>query len=105
MSPVTPVELLQVSPTLLGVIWNDGHHSMFNVRKLRMACPCAGCVDEWTREKILKDENVPADVRPRKMETVGRYALKISWSDGHDTGFYTFENLRAQCECPKCKKA
>lgn len=104
MSQPVPVELLQLSPTLLGVVWNDGHHSKYNVRNLRLACRCAGCIDEWTREKLLKEENVPADVKPKKIESVGRYALKFNWSDGHDSGFYTFEQLRSQCECPSCKK-
>jgi DUF971 family protein len=26
---------------------------------------------------------------------VGRYAIGIGWSDGHDTGIYSFERLRA----------
>jgi DUF971 family protein len=33
-------------------------------------------------------------VRPIRVQGVGRYALQIAWSDGHDTGIYTFEHLR-----------
>ena len=33
---------------------------------------------------------------------VGRYAISLCWSDGHDTGIYTLENLRALCQCPVC---
>jgi DUF971 family protein len=25
---------------------------------------------------------------------VGSYAVQIRWSDGHDTGIYTWQNLR-----------
>jgi DUF971 family protein len=32
------------------------------------------------------------------MPRVGRYAYKIVWSDGHDTGIFTLEHLRALCE-------
>jgi len=101
---VFPTELRQMSPTLLGIAWSDGHHSKYQVRNLRLSCRCAGCIDEWTRKKILNDESVPEDIYPKSMESVGRYALKFSWSDSHDTGIYTFEQLRAQCECPACKK-
>jgi DUF971 family protein len=37
------------------------------------------------------------------MMPVGNYAYKIIWNDGHDTGIYTLENLRALCECASCK--
>jgi DUF971 family protein len=29
------------------------------------------------------------------MSPVGNYALKIVWSDGHDTGLFTWERLAA----------
>jgi DUF971 family protein len=32
------------------------------------------------------------------MPRVGRYGYKIVWSDGHDTGIYTLEGLRALAE-------
>lgn len=98
-----PTELFQMGPTELGVSWSDGHKSKFTVRRLRLECPCASCVDEWTREKRLKEESVPQDIRPVRLETVGRYAINFSWTDGHSTGFYTFDQLRALCECDQCR--
>lgn len=99
------LELRQLGPSKLGIIWNDKHQSLYSVRNLRMECRCANCVDEWTREKLLKEEAVPADVRPVNIESVGRYALKFDWSDGHNTGIYSFDALRKLCECPQCKAA
>ena len=29
---------------------------------------------------------------PRDVRTVGRYALQFTWSDGHNTGLYTFDS-------------
>jgi DUF971 family protein len=29
---------------------------------------------------------------------VGNYALKITWSDGHNSGLYTWPHLRRLCE-------
>jgi len=98
-----PVELLQLSPFQLGIVWSDGHRSEYNVRNIRLECRCAHCIDEWTREKILKPESVPMDIRPEEIESVGRYALKIDWNDGHDTGIFTFDQLRKLCECASCK--
>jgi DUF971 family protein len=35
---------------------------------------------------------------------VGNYALRFVWSDGHDTGLYTFAKLRYElCECTECR--
>ena len=31
---------------------------------------------------------------PQRIESVGRYALQIDWSDGHSTGIYPFARLR-----------
>jgi DUF971 family protein len=30
-------------------------------------------------------------------QLVGNYALKITWSDQHDTGIYSFQYLREIC--------
>ncbi len=37
------------------------------------------------------------------VEPVGRYALRFKWSDGHDTGLFTFEALRKMCQCDICE--
>ena len=29
-------------------------------------------------------------------------ALKVHWSDGHNTGIYTYDRLLALCPCPAC---
>jgi len=31
--------------------------------------------------------------------------IKIDWKDGHhSTGIYSFEHLRAICQCPDCRR-
>jgi ATP-binding protein involved in chromosome partitioning len=54
---------------------------------------------------LLDPATVPADVRPVSVALVGGYGVRIRWSDGHDTGIYTFEQLRAACPCPACTAA
>lgn len=46
-----------------------------------------------TGRPILDPSTVAEDVRPLKVELVGSYAIRVVWSDGHDTGIYTFEYL------------
>jgi ATP-binding protein involved in chromosome partitioning len=91
----TPVE---VAPTedasRLRIRWQDGHSSELTPRDLRLACPCAGCVDEMTGRPILRPESVPEGVHPLAIRYVGRYALQFDWSDGHATGIYPFTLLR-----------
>jgi|SRR5512134_3287972 DUF971 family protein len=63
-------------------------------RALRLACPCAECVEEMTGRPLLDPARVPDDVRPLALALVGAYGLKITWSDGHSTGIYTWDRLR-----------
>jgi hypothetical protein len=45
---------------------------------------------------------MPGDVQITDYRPVGWYALSFTWSDGHDTGIYTYESLRANCPCSEC---
>jgi DUF971 family protein len=38
-----------------------------------------------------------SDVYPTHISAVGNYALNIEWSDGHRTGIYPWDMLRAIC--------
>jgi ATP-binding protein involved in chromosome partitioning len=100
-----PRAIAQKGPRALGIRWADGHESVYEVRALRLACGCAQCVDEWTGEDRLDEAAVPADVRPLRIQPVGRYAIQIAWSDGHETGIYPFRRLRALCPCAACQEA
>lgn len=88
----------------LQVDWDGaGHVAHFAARPLRLACPCAGCVDEMSHRPILDPASVPLDVRASQLELVGGYGLRVRWSDGHGTGIYTFHWLRANCPCGDCR--
>lgn len=87
----------------LFVEWDDrGHAYLYGARGLRLACPCAECVEEMSGRPLLDPGRVPADVRPVSIALVGAYGLRIAWSDGHGTGIHTFERLRRDCGCPLC---
>lgn len=83
----------------LQVSWADGVESRISLERLRAACPCATC-------RALRDEQArnPLTVLPRAADAAtsraesaslaGRYALRVTWADGHDTGIYDFSLLR-----------
>lgn len=72
----------------------DGGQVRYPARTLRLACPCAECVDEMSGRPLLVAERVPEGVHPTRLDLVGNYGLRIWWSDGHHTGIYTFEALK-----------
>jgi len=90
---VRPVDMSQEGVSILVLRWSNDVVTRQPVRALRLACPCAECVDEWTNQPRLDPDAVPADVHPLRIEPVGLYGLQIAWSDGHGTGIYTFETL------------
>ncbi len=96
-----PLRLEQAGADTLVIHWSSGQRCHYAVRTLRLACPCAGCVDEWTNERLLDPASVAADVHPDKIVPVGLYALSFEWSDGHSTGIYTFERLAEMCAEPQ----
>jgi DUF971 family protein len=63
---------------------------------------CASCVEEFTGHRKIKHGDIPSTVERLSVAPVGNYALQFRWSDGHDTGIYTFEYLRKLCPCPHC---
>ena len=83
----------------------DGHDSRYPFELLRNHCPCAVCVDEWTGKRKKLILLLPSDFRPLGINPVGNYAIQVSWSDGHNTGIYSFSSLRELCPCEACSAA
>jgi len=78
---------------VLNISWDDRQADLPFVF-LRGQCACAQCVNEWTGEQILDPASIPADITIETMELVGSYAVRIRWSDGHNSGLYTWQRLR-----------
>jgi ATP-binding protein involved in chromosome partitioning len=90
----------------LNIEWDEnGHVGFYPARALRLACPCAACVEEMSGRPLLDPATVPSDIRPVSVALVGAYGIKIQWSDGHSTGIYTFERLLESCPCARCAAA
>lgn len=89
----------------LTIEWADGHTSAYPYRYLRDKCPCATCTELGAPSPAAATPFPMLGVKPLKpdrAELVGRYALQIYWNDGHSTGIYSFDFLRASCPCAEC---
>ena len=95
---IEPREISQESNTSLRITWADDRACTYEAADLRRACPCAQCVDEWTGNRTLSPETISDEVEIADLSIVGRYALNFRWSDGHETGIYSFKYLRDLCE-------
>lgn len=83
----------------LTVEWLDGTTSYFSIAYLRRMSPSADARE--LRQAIAKN---PLTVLPtsgsrgplvaESAELVGNYAIRIRFSDGHDTGIYSWDYLR-----------
>lgn len=82
------------SEAIFEILWEDASASRLPFKFLRGRCPCAACVNEHTGERTFDIDQVEDDIMPVALAHSGNYALKISWSDGHKTGLYTWEYLQ-----------
>lgn len=95
---IEPVQIIEENDSAISIKWSDDMETLYNAPALRRACPCASCINEWTGEKILKDSSVSEELIFSHISIVGRYALNFHFSDGHDTGIFSFDYLRKLSE-------
>ena len=84
----------------LTITWLDGHTSFYSIHYLRKWSPSAEA--RVLREQLAKN---PLTVLPAStleddqplvitdVEMVGHYAIRLIFSDGHDTGIYSWQYL------------
>ena len=116
MTPeTTPTRLDLKKDEHLTIDWQDGRRGVYSLTLLRSMCPCAQC-------RTVREGSNPHDISPGPKKKslltilpgnysgqitvvnahlVGNYAMKIEWSDKHDSGIYSFEYLRSICPEPK----
>ena len=91
---IDPIQIIEESSSRLSIKWSDDSEVTYEAATLRRSCPCASCVNEWTGLKILDDAQISDDMSFTNISIVGRYALNFHFSDGHDTGIFSFDYLR-----------
>jgi DUF971 family protein len=95
---IEPTQIIEESDREISIKWSDDAETKYNAPQLRRNCPCASCVNEWTGEKILNEASVSDDMFVSSIAVVGRYALNFNFSDGHNTGIFSFQYLRKLAE-------
>ncbi len=106
MTEIRPETLEREGTAGLVIGWSNGQRRRYTAAALRTACPCATCREKKSADKKpppgsnLKGSLLPVlsmqEARPttiERMRPVGNYAYNIAFSDGHDSGIYTFEFL------------
>jgi DUF971 family protein len=100
---------IEVDPEegLMRIVWQDEHESIYELAALRPLCPCAHCRGEMGMPGSV-NENTTFSTQQTTLSDiheVGRYALQPIWADGHQTGYFTFTQLRSLCPCNECQAA
>ncbi|APG95123.1 hypothetical protein SAMCFNEI73_pC1419 (plasmid) [Sinorhizobium americanum] len=74
----------------LAITWDDGNLSSIPASRLRALSRAAHHV----RSSIEGREGSFDDVTITSAETIGSYAVRLGFSDGHDRGIYPWSYLR-----------
>lgn len=91
------------------ICWDDATQTVWKPAELRKACPCATCREKkrHAAEAPAKPRTLPvisaAEARPlgiESMRPVGNYAYNISFSDGHNSGIFSFKLLKREIAAP-----
>ena len=109
----TSVKIHVSSGTGVDITWADGHASHYDFPYLREECPCATCNDEREKKRDFPASGPTLSPSPalpmfkpkpraQSATSVGNYAIQISFSDGHGTGIYSYDQLRTICPCSDC---
>lgn len=94
LTPSTPrptdIRLHQASHKL-EIVFDDGAHFHLSCEFLRVYSPSAEVRGHGAGQEVLQVGK--EDVNIVNIEPVGQYAVKLSFSDGHNTGLYSWDYL------------
>jgi len=87
----TDIKLHKKSATL-ELVYGDKACNTFSAEFLRVHSPSAEVRGHGKGQEILQTGK--RQVKIVNLESVGNYAIKLSFSDGHDTGIYSWTYLQ-----------
>jgi DUF971 family protein len=98
MENIYPTQIKKEDNKII-IKWSNDQTQEITLQKLRDGCPCVNCKGE----AVIFESYIPIKnaFKPsgfyeiEKIEAVGNYAIQIKWKDGHDTGIYSWDVLRA----------
>jgi DUF971 family protein len=90
--PPHPTEItLHKQSRVLDIAFDDGSRFELPCEYLRVFSPSAEVRGHGPGQEVLQVGK--KDVNIESIEPVGVYAVKLAFSDGHDTGIYSWEYL------------
>jgi DUF971 family protein len=90
---ISPTEIkYRRAERLLDVTFDDGSLITLPAEFLRVESPSAEVQGHRPEDKVLVTGK--ADVTITAIEPVGNYAIRLIFSDGHDTGIFSWDYLR-----------
>ena len=90
-SPVPTEITLHQSSRVLEIAFDDGKVFRLPCEFLRVHSPSAEVRGHGPGQEVLQTGK--SDVEILGIEPVGRYAIQLKFSDGHDTGIYSWDLL------------
>jgi DUF971 family protein len=82
---------LHQSSRLLEISFDDGNSAMLSCEFLRVYSPSAEVRGHGPGQEVLQTGK--ENVNITGIEPIGNYAIKLIFSDGHDTGLYSWDYL------------
>lgn len=94
LNPTTPrpvdIRLHQASRRL-EISFDDGRSAMLSCEYLRVYSPSAEVRGHGAGQEVLQVGKESVNITG--IEPVGNYAVRLTFSDGHDTGLYSWDYL------------
>ncbi len=90
-TPIPTALTLKRGSRLVEATFSDGSVFELPAEYLRVYSPSAEVTGHGVGEGVLVTGK--RNVNIERIEPVGRYAVKLVFDDGHDTGLYTWEKL------------
>ena len=89
----SPTDLVHArAENTVTITWQDGVVAAYPAPYLRRWCPCATCQGHG---RGVRMQPASDGVEIQSIHEMGAYAVVIRFSDGHDTGIYTWDWLRS----------
>ena len=98
LSPDTPIPTeikLHQKSRILELAFDNGDHFELSYEFLRVFTPSAEARGHGVGQETLQVGKRDVDIV--NIEPVGNYAIKPIFSDGHDTGLYSWDILHSLC--------
>jgi len=102
MNEIKALKINRLEDDKLSFKWSDGTESFITLKTLRDNCPCAQCtsgdkgksrMEQWVQNSLMEHRYTL-----NELKTVGNYAFRPIWGDGHDIGIYRWDTIYDLCK-------